>query len=542
MSLLADLDRENAFNGRQIGRYRLGQELGHGAFGRVYFATDTDLDREVALKFLRPVDGKYSDKLKARFKREAKLVSKLQGLHTITLYDYGELDDLVFLAFEYIDGQTIQEMLEEATHALHSLRVAKILEQSLKGIAEAHHYGILHRDIKPANIMIFEHIGVPDQVKVMDFGIGKNLYDDENLSTLTNDNAMLGTPLYMSPEHLKSDLELTPRSDLYSLGMVAYEMLTGASPYQGMSPFKIFTEIAMGPDIQLQATERIPGGLSRVINKMLKKDADERYATANEALADLIHLKPQPTAADPPNALYDSADSGDHASGAFPSAALSSSSEDAFFASEPREDTLSMDELGAATAAPDAIDAQRTRLAVAALVVTSLCAVALLGVLLSGPSDAKPHDGATDGATTGATTLQAENDTPPPEDSAPEPAPEPDPAPTPEAAADAGAVAQATPEPTPRPKSAKPDKPSKRDRELAAKRERERELAAQRERERQERLKKEREEQARLKREREAAARKQKEAEEAAAAAAAAEAAKKKNKEGNKATNLIPDL
>ena len=268
MSLLADLDRENAFNGRQLGRYRLGRELGHGAFGRVYFATDTDLDREVALKFLRPVDGEYSDKLKARFEREAKLVSKLKGQHTITLFDYGELEDLVFLAFEYIEGQTIQEMLEEATHALHSLRVAKILEQSLKGIAEAHHYGILHRDIKPANIMIFEHIGVPDQIKVMDFGIGKNLYDDEALNTLTNDNAMLGTPLYMSPEHLKSDLELTGRSDLYSLGMVAYEMLTGASPYQGMSPFKIFTEIAMGPDIQLSSTERIPGGLSRVINKM----------------------------------------------------------------------------------------------------------------------------------------------------------------------------------------------------------------------------------------------------------------------------------
>ena len=174
-----------------------------------------------------------------RFNQEAKLVSRLQDPHTITMYDYGRTaSGMLYMVFEFVDGESVSELVSREG-ALHYSRVLSIVEQTLGSLEEAHAFGVMHRDIKPGNIMVFEHVGRPDQVKLLDFGIAKVAKATGSQSKdLTADGTLVGTPRYMSPEQIRGE-EITPRSDIYSLGLVAYEMLVGSKAIAATSSVTI---------------------------------------------------------------------------------------------------------------------------------------------------------------------------------------------------------------------------------------------------------------------------------------------------------------
>ena len=281
-------------------RYRVEVLLGSGGFSRVYLATQLDVDRKVALKLLRPpIDHGTPDQQRARldtmatrFRREARMLSQLRSPTTITMYDYGQTPDgLLFMVLEYIDGESLAELVEREG-AISAARVARILQQTLWGLQEAHAQGMLHRDIKPANIMVYSHMGVQDQVKLLDFGIVKKL-DSEATGTqdLTDDSTLIGTPRYMSPEYIRGD-EVGPNSDLYSLGLVAYELATGTRAIQADSSIQIISQHLQPTSFLLPPDAMLPEGLRQIINAMMRKDPAERYQSAEDVLHDLSAVLP----------------------------------------------------------------------------------------------------------------------------------------------------------------------------------------------------------------------------------------------------------
>lgn len=265
------------------GRYRVGPMIGAGGFARVYRAHQEDLGREVALKILTPgEEGSYDDKLVERFNQEARVVSRLRDPHTITMFDYGRTNTgLLYMVFEYVNGVSLSKLI--ATEApLSPARAVKILRQVLSSLEEAHALGMLHRDIKPGNIMVFEHVGRPDQVKLLDFGIAK-MTGSQVKADLTADGALIGTPRYMSPEQIRGE-DLSPRSDVYSMGLVAYELLMGRKAIESNSSVTIIGKQLDPTSFALPPMTNVPEGLRRVVNKMMAKDAEQRFATCSEVL------------------------------------------------------------------------------------------------------------------------------------------------------------------------------------------------------------------------------------------------------------------
>ncbi len=283
-----------------MGRYVIDRVIGAGGFSRVYKATQMGVDRPVAIKVLDPnISGKRMSEAERerklmmvakRFEREAKLISKLRDPNTVVMHDYGQTEDgLLYMVLEYVDGITIGELIRQAG-ALPAARVAKILGQALSSLQEAHAFGVLHRDIKPANIMVYEHIGRTDQVKVLDFGIAKTVSDQAqktSTSELTGDGVLVGTPRYMSPEQIRGDVELGPPSDIYSLGLVAYEMISGTKAVEADSSMKIIARHLDPTPIELPRTMFAPPGVINIINRMLEKDLSRRYADCAEVMRDL---------------------------------------------------------------------------------------------------------------------------------------------------------------------------------------------------------------------------------------------------------------
>ena len=267
------------------GRYRITGTLGKGGFAIVFRARQIELDREVALKVLLPEElseddsqesqptdisgptgDSYSQELARRFKREAKLVSQLRDPHTITMYDYGETDDgLLYMVFEYVDGKDLKKVVS-GQGGLAAERVVGILRQVLESLHEAHSHGVLHRDLKPANIMLYEHLGKVDQVKLLDFGIATRVLDktQEDLTSLTQEGSIVGTPRYMAPEQIRGE-DLTPAADLYSLGLVAFYMLTGDKPIPGSNSVEIIARQVTPEPIRLPPDLDLPAGLRRVL-------------------------------------------------------------------------------------------------------------------------------------------------------------------------------------------------------------------------------------------------------------------------------------
>ncbi|RVU42639.1 serine/threonine protein kinase [Lujinxingia sediminis] len=275
------------------GKYRIESVLGVGGFAHVYRATQLDLGRPVALKVLKPFSPPRSGDADAaedvwikRFRREAQLVAQLRDPHTITMYEYGQADNgMSYMAFEFVSGKSLDVVLKESG-PLSAKRVAAILTQALESLAEAHQYGVLHRDIKPANILVYEHLGKTDRVKVLDFGIAKPLADETDLtsSDLTQAGMIVGTPSYMAPEQLTGE-GIGPASDIYSMGLVAFELLTGSKAAAGPTTMTIISK-QLSPEVfKVPAELDVPAGLRSIINCMLAKNLETRFKTAGDVAA-----------------------------------------------------------------------------------------------------------------------------------------------------------------------------------------------------------------------------------------------------------------
>jgi eukaryotic-like serine/threonine-protein kinase len=212
-----------------IGQYRIEKKIGSGGMGAVYLAQQTSVARPAVIKVLRSQLGGSSEGT-ARFAVEAKAASSLNHPNIVTIYNYGEMEDgTLFLAMEYIEGETLARRLERCGQ-LAPDRAVHIAVQIASALGEAHAHGVVHRDLKPQNVMLVDRAGEPDFVKVLDFGIAK--LDD---ARVTSAGYVVGTPQYMSPEQLLGK-RLDGRSDIYSVGIVLYEMLVGASPFSSETP------------------------------------------------------------------------------------------------------------------------------------------------------------------------------------------------------------------------------------------------------------------------------------------------------------------
>lgn len=291
--------------GRNFGRYHIGKKLGEGGYAVVYRATEPDLGRDVALKILKPNEkGEYGETVKKRFLREGRMVAGLKNRHAIQVYNCGEQDGLLYLAFEYVEGETLAQRLKREG-ALPPLRVIQMLEQILEALEEAHERGILHRDIKPANIMVFDHERRGLMVKLLDFGIGKFVREQNKITQLTMEGLLVGTPRYMSPEQMRETDKLGPSCDIWGVGMVAYEALSGRKAIESSNFVTMTARIMDDSKFELPEDLEIPVFLREMVAKMLKKDVTQRYQSASEILADLEEFKIRVTVEQHQNAHFD---------------------------------------------------------------------------------------------------------------------------------------------------------------------------------------------------------------------------------------------
>jgi len=266
---------------KNIGRYEIIGELGKGAMGKVYKAQDPNIGRVVAIKTMRlDVHGTDDVEVLRRFKHEAKLAGVLNHGNIVTIYDAGEYEGLFYMAMEYLEGQTLQTLLHQH-RTLPPDRIVEIARQVCAGLDYAHSHNVIHRDVKPANIMITSE----NVVKIMDFGIAKSN------ASMTTTGQVLGTPTYMSPEQVRGK-QLDGRSDLFSFGVVLYEMVAGEKPFTGQSITTIIYKIIHEPAIpprELDVT--VHPGISAIIMKALEKNPNERYQTGADLVRDLLNYK-----------------------------------------------------------------------------------------------------------------------------------------------------------------------------------------------------------------------------------------------------------
>ena len=273
------------------GRYRIESVLGRGGMGIVYKAVDTQLDEVVAIKTLPGDVLQRSPEDLERFKREIRLARKITHRNVLRTYDYGEAEGVYFISMEFVRGYTLAELLDEAEDRRLAPRVAMgIARQICRGLEAAHEQGIIHRDIKPQNVLI-DHKG---EVKLMDFGIARMA---EAKDGMTQAGLIVGTPHYMSPEQVQGKL-LDPRSDVYSMGVLLYEMVTGVRPFVSSSLTGVLTaHITENARPPIEMRPEIGRDINAIIMKCLVKNPAERYATSGELLVDLDRVKASAIAA-----------------------------------------------------------------------------------------------------------------------------------------------------------------------------------------------------------------------------------------------------
>ena len=270
--------------GSTITHYRITGKLGIGGMGVVYEAEDTRLPRKVALKFLPDELADDPDALR-RFRREAETIATLTHSHICTIYDIDEHDGRVFIAMECLDGVNLKTYMSRNT--LTTARIAELALQIAGALGSAHAKGIVHRDIKPGNLMVSE----TGTVKVLDFGLARR-FKTADTGELGPDGSTIpgrpmGTANYMAPERIAQG-PLDPRSDLFSLGVVIYEMATGRLPFAGASPFETVTNIFdKEPAPLLALSPRRPVAMARVVDRLLAKRAEDRYQSAAALIEDL---------------------------------------------------------------------------------------------------------------------------------------------------------------------------------------------------------------------------------------------------------------
>ena len=290
--MFVEREEQENLTGRQFGNYKIVRLLGRGGMGEVYLAEDARLKRRVALKILPP--GFAADASRdSRFEQEARAASALNHPNILTVHEFGAENGIHFLATEYIEGETLRERISNGEVTLAD--ALDIAAQAAFALSAAHAAGIVHRDIKPENIMIRAD-GI---VKVLDFGIAKltaaplNAEGEtlEKISTRTKPGALLGTPAYMSPEQIRGET-LDARSDIFSLGVCLYEMLTGGNPFQQATTGDVIAAILKeNPSPVTQENVAFPAEIERILSKSLKKKRDERYQTSRDFLLDLKTLR-----------------------------------------------------------------------------------------------------------------------------------------------------------------------------------------------------------------------------------------------------------
>ncbi len=286
----------NLAPGSRLGRFEIVSVLGEGAMGVVYLANDGEIERSVAIKTLRALSEASPEArgdLEARFLKEAKLAGRLQHPNVVTVYDVGRDQDLPFIAMEYVEG----ESLSRAARGLNLAARLEIVRQVAQALQHAHERGVLHRDIKPGNILVT----ADRRVKVADFGIGKLL--SSGTGDLTRTGQMLGSPAYMSPEQIRGE-KLDGRSDLFSLGVVFYELLTGSRPFPGDSITTLVYQILhTEPRDPLELRADLPPATRDVFARLLAKAPDKRPADAADFLREIRKIESELQDVEPTQAL-----------------------------------------------------------------------------------------------------------------------------------------------------------------------------------------------------------------------------------------------
>ncbi len=259
------------------GRYQVIEELGHGGMGRVYKVFDTDIKEKVALKLLRPEIALDKETVE-RFSNELKLARKISHRNVCRMFDLGKAEGTTFITMEFVPGEDLKRLLRRVGQ-LPIGKAVSIAKQTCEGLIEAHRFGVIHRDLKPQNIMVDEE----GNARIMDFGIARSLSG----KGITAAGMMIGTPEYMSPEQAEAK-EIDRRSDIYSFGVILYEMVTGRVPFEGETPLAIAMkhkgEVPKSPKT---LNPQISDALNQVILKCLEKDRERRYGSAEEFQGDL---------------------------------------------------------------------------------------------------------------------------------------------------------------------------------------------------------------------------------------------------------------
>jgi len=261
-------------------RYEIIEELGKGGMGRVYRAEDTKLKQEVALKLIKPEIAKDKKTIE-RFRNELKIARMIAHKNVCRMFDLGEAEGAYFITMEYVRGEDLRNSIRR----FDQLPIGKsisIAKQICEGLAEAHRLGVVHRDLKSSNIMIDEE----GNARIMDFGIARSL----ETKGITGAGVMIGTPEYMSPEQVEGK-EVDPRSDIYSLGVILYEMVTGQVPFEGDMPLSIaYKHKHEAPQNPRKLNAQIPEDLSQAIMRCLEKDKDNRYQRVEEVQSELVRI------------------------------------------------------------------------------------------------------------------------------------------------------------------------------------------------------------------------------------------------------------
>jgi eukaryotic-like serine/threonine-protein kinase len=290
--LVDEMDQGN-FVGRTVGHYRIVRRLGGGGMGEVFLAEDTQLGRRVALKIL-PHRLTADASLVARFRQEARAASALNHANIVTIYEVGESEGTHFIATEYVEGMTLRERMSRTV-----LTVSEALDiagQVAAALSKAHSAGVVHRDIKPENVMVDEE----GHAKVLDFGIAKLVEQTRESATEaptalkveTSPGAVMGTAHYMSPEQTRALRDVDARTDVWSLGVVLYEMLAGRLPFEGETPSDVMVAILNKEPLSLARFNReVSEALELVVQKALEKKRDERYQTVKEMASDLRRIR-----------------------------------------------------------------------------------------------------------------------------------------------------------------------------------------------------------------------------------------------------------
>ncbi len=266
-----------------LGRYEIISELGQGAMGVVYKATDPLIDRIVAIKTINlGLAQEEKEEYEARFYQEAKAAGRLSHPNIVTIYDVGKSGDVAYIAMEFLQGREVRDLLNEG-QMLPVDQVLSVVSQVALGLAYAHEHGIVHRDVKPSNIMMIRD----GHVKITDFGIARM----ESAAVRTQTGMVLGSPKYMSPEQVMGKL-IDQRSDIFSLGVMLYEMLTGKAPFMGENINAIMYQTLNGiPPPPSSVNPAVPDMLNFIVAKALAKGLDDRYQNAKDLADDLIECR-----------------------------------------------------------------------------------------------------------------------------------------------------------------------------------------------------------------------------------------------------------